>query len=271
MVRTGFPYLDEPREAGAVVALAHRGGAKHPDLVGLENTLAAFRHAVGLGYRYLETDVHATADGHVVAFHDDSLDRVTDRAGSLDELPLAEVARARIGGTEPVPLLADLLEELPGARFNIDLKGPTVVGPLVDLLRRTNAHDRVCLGSFTERTLRRFRREVGRPVATTTGVLAVAAEAFVPVGSRLVGRLLRDTGAVHQAPHRHRGVLVVDERFVERAHASGRHVHVWTVDDRAEMEHLLDLGVDGLITDRTDVCKEVLVERGLWGSTGGTA
>jgi len=262
---TGFPYLDEPREAGQVLALAHRGGAKHPDLLGLENTLTAFRHAVGLGYRYLETDVHATADGHVVAFHDDHLGRVTDREGRVSELPLSEVERARIGGSEPVPLLADLLEELPGARFNIDLKAPGVVGPMVDLLRRTNAHDRVCIGSFTERTLRRFRREVGRPVATTTGVLAVAVESLAPLAPS-VGRLLRDRGAVHQAPHRHRGVLVVDQRFVDRAHAAGRHVHVWTVDDRAEMEHLLDLGVDGLITDRTDVCKEVLVERGLWGA-----
>ena len=265
MARTGFPYLDEPREAGEVVALAHRGGARHPDLVGLENTLVAFRHAARLGYRYLETDVHATSDGHLVAFHDEVLDRVTDRTGRIVDLALADVSRARIGGTEPVPLLADLLEELPAARFNIDLKAPTAVGPLADLLRRTRSHDRVCVGSFTERTLRRFRREAGRPVLTTTGILAVAAEAFAPF-PRTAARLLRDTGAVHQAPHRHRGLRVVDRRFVERAHAAGRHVHVWTVDDRAEMEHLLDLGVDGLITDRTDVCKEVLVERGLWGT-----
>lgn len=261
--RTGFPYLDEPREAGAIVAMAHRGGARHPELLGLENTLAAFRHAAALGYRYLETDVHATADGHVVAFHDAGLDRVTDRTGRVAELDLAAVSLARIGGTEPVPLLADLLEELPDARFNIDLKAPGAVGPVADLLRRTRAHDRVCIGSFSERTLRRFRREVDRPVATTTGVLAVTAEAFAPFPDA-VQRLLRDPGAVHQAPRDHRGVRVVDRRFVERAHAAGRHVHVWTVDDRAEMEHLLDLGVDGLVTDRTDVCKEVLVARGQW-------
>jgi glycerophosphoryl diester phosphodiesterase len=264
---TGFAYLDEPREAGHVVALAHRGGALHPDLVGLENTRTAFHHAVGLGYRYLETDVHATADGHLVAFHDDSLDRVTDRAGLIVGLPLAEVVGAvigaRLGRDERIPLLADLLDELPTTRFNVDLKAPTAVEPLADLLRRTGAHDRVCVGSFTERTLRRFRKLVDRPVATTAGVLAVAAHAYAPYPLR-VGRLARDHGAVFQVPHRFRGRTVVDRRFVELAHASGRHVHVWTVDDRAEMEHLLDLGVDGLITDRTDVCKEVLVERGLW-------
>ena len=265
--RTGFAYLDEPREAGAVLALAHRGGALHPDLVGLENTLTAFRHAFDLGYRYLETDVHATSDGHLVAFHDESLDRVTDRAGLIIGLPLAEVVGAvigaRLGKDERVPELADLLEELPEARFNIDLKAPTAAEPLAELLDRTGAHDRVCVGSFTERTLRRFRRLVGRPVATATGVLAVVTQSYAPYPLH-VGRLLRDHGTVFQVPHRYRGRTVVDRRFVELAHASGRHVHVWTVDERAEMEHLLDLGVDGLITDRTDVCKEVLVERGAW-------
>ena len=117
--------------------------------------------------------------------------------------------------------------------------------------------------SITERTLRRFRRLVDRPVATSTGVLAVAATVYAPYPLH-VGRLLRDRGAVFQVPHRFRGRTVVDRRFVELAHASGRHVHVWTVDDRAEMEHLLDLGVDGLITDRTDVCKDVLQRRGVW-------
>jgi glycerophosphoryl diester phosphodiesterase len=265
-VRTGFAYLDEPREAGGVLALAHRGGARHPDLHGLENTLTAFRHAAGLGYRYLETDVHATADGHLVAFHDDRLDRVTDRVGPVLGLPLSEVlgavVGARAGLDERIPRLTDLLEDLPEVRFNIDLKAPTAVEPLADLVRRTGLHDRVCVASFTERTLRRFRRLLDRPVATATGPASVAVQVYAPFPLR-VGRLLRDGGAVLQVPHRFRGRTVVDRRFVELAHASGRHVHVWTVDVRAEMEHLLDLGVDGLVTDRTDVCKEVLVERGV--------
>lgn len=272
--RTGFPYLDEPREKGRIVALAHRGGAEHPDLLGLENTLTAFRHAVDLGYQYLETDVHATSDGHLVAFHDESLDRVTDRTGLIIGLPLSEVAGAVIGASlgadERIPLLVDLMEELPEARFNIDLKAPTAVEPMVEVLRRTGWHDRVCVASFTERTLRRFRKQVDRPVATTTGVLAVAVHAYTPYPLAM-RRLVRDDGAVFQVPHHYRRHVVVDRRFVELAHASGRHVHVWTIDDRAEMEHLLDLGVDGLITDRTDVCKEALVKRGMWPALDGTA
>lgn len=263
--RTGFRYLDEPVERGGVVAMAHRGGALHPECVGLENTLAAFSVAAELGYRYLETDVHATRDGVLLAFHDEHLDRVTDRVGRLVELVAAEVGLARVAGREPIPHFADLLEAFPEARFNVDLKAPAAVDPMVDLLRRTGAYDRVCIGSFTETTLRRFRRQLGDRVATTVGVLGVAVDRVLPWGP--LRRAIRDDGAVLQVPVAHLGVTIVDRRFVERAHAAGRHVHVWTVDERAEMERLIDLGVDGLITDRTDVLRDVLVERGLWEET----
>ena len=267
--RTGFPYLDAPRARGAVLAMAHRGGARHPDCVGFENTLRAFRSAVGLGYRYLETDVHATGDGQLLAFHDDRLDRVTDQVGLVLEHRYDALAAALVGSSEPIPRLADLLEELPGARFNVDLKAPGAVEPMVELVRRMQVQDRICVGSFSEPVLRRFRLLLGADasrVATSTGVLAVGALAFLPLGHR-VARLLRDPGPVLQVPHVHRGIRVVDRALVRRAHADGRHVHVWTVDEPDEMEHLIDLGVDGLITDRTDVLKDVLVARGLWEGT----
>jgi glycerophosphoryl diester phosphodiesterase len=264
--RTGHPYLDEPRADGAVVAMAHRGGALHPDNVGLENTRHAFAGAVALGYRYLETDVHATADGQLLAFHDEVLDRVTDLTGVMSDRNYRQVVEARVGGREPIPRLADLLEEFPDARFNVDIKAMAAVEPLVDLVVGTGVQDRLCVGSFKEPVLRRFRRLVSarspHPVPTASGVGAVTAM-LLPRG-QVLARLLRDSGSVLQVPHRHRGLRVVDRRFVNRAHRAGRHVHVWTVDDRAEMVHLLDLGVDGIITDRTDVLREVLVERGQW-------
>ncbi len=264
-VQTGFAFLDEPRRHGGIVAMAHRGGAGHPDLVGLENTLEAFRHACDLGFRYLETDVQTTADGHLLAFHDTSVERITDASGRISELTLEQVRSIRIARRAGIPLLEELLEELPDARLNIDLKSPSTVGPTVEVLRRTKAHDRVCVGSFQEPTLRRFRRAVGRPVATTTGIALVAALKFAPYPLAL-SRLLRDRGAVLQVPVRHRGMRVVDRRLLELAHASGRHLHVWTVDERSEIERLLDMGVDGIITDRTDVLAEVLRERGIWSS-----
>lgn len=262
-VVTGFPYLDEPRSRGCLLAMAHRGGARHPDLEGLENTMAAFRHAARLGFRYLETDVHTSADGHLLAFHDATVERLTDGVGRLQDLTLEHIGSLRVARREGIPLLSDLLEELPHSRLNVDLKAPSCVDPIIDLLDRTRAHDRVCIGSFHEPTLRRFRRRVTRPVATSAGVGLVLALRFAPFPVRSAP-WLRDSGAVLQVPVRSRGVPVLDRRLIEVAHASGRHVHAWTIDEPAEMERLIDLGVDGIITDRTDVLRDVLRSRGLW-------
>jgi len=261
---TGYPYLDAVLDPPAsVIAMAHRGGARHPDLVGLENTLHAFRHAAALGYGYLETDVHVTHDGVLVAFHDDVLDRMTDRAGAIADLSADEVGRARIAGDHPVPSMAELLEALPDRRFNIDLKAPGSGILLADLIERTSSHERVCVGSFSWRHLRQFRRLTGGRVATSATPLEVAL--FLATSWPVVARLFdRRPFVVLQIPPR-RGLLrLVTRSVVRRAHAAGIQVHAWTIDDPAEMERLLDLGVDGVITDRTDLLKGVLIKRGLW-------
>jgi glycerophosphoryl diester phosphodiesterase len=165
---TGFAYLDEVLDQpGSVIAMAHRGGALHPDIPGTENTLHAFRHAVAQGYRYLETDVHVTSDGVLLAFHDAVLDRVTDLKGRLSELTADQVSVARIREAHPVPTMAELLEEFPDARFNIDLKAAAAVRPLAELLTITGSLDRVCIGSFSLRRLDAFRRATGGRVATS--------------------------------------------------------------------------------------------------------
>nr|WP_218849326.1 glycerophosphodiester phosphodiesterase [Nocardioides perillae] len=252
------------------MAFAHRGGAFHPEIEGLENTLAAFRHAVELGYSHLETDVHVTRDGHLLAFHDDVLDRVTDGTGAVGELSLAEVRRASVGSREPVPLLAELLDAFPEARFNVDLKSDGAVDALVDLVRARGAEDRLLVGSFSPARLRRFRRLTQGRVATSAHPLEVLAFALVPSG-RLLRVLTRGRVAALQVPERVprgprpvRGRRVVSPRLVRRAHAAGAHVHVWVVDDPADVERLLDLGVDGLMTDRTDLLRQVLQGRGAW-------
>lgn len=265
--RTGFPFLDAGLEQpGAVLAFAHRGGAFHPEIEGLENTLAAFEHAVSLGYQYLETDVHATRDGVLLAFHDTVLDRVTESQGSLANLTRDEVAGTLIRGREEIPTLEELLEHLPHARFNIDIKSGQAVEPLADAIGRTGTQDRVCVGAFSERRLRAFRRLVGPRVATASGPVAIAARRLLPSGrvGTLATRVLGIQGNALQVPHRRNGITVVTETFVRRAHAAGVPVHVWVVDHPAEMRELLDLGVDGLMTDRTDLLREVLLERGQW-------
>lgn len=262
---TGYPFLDDVR-LGAVLAFAHRGGARHPDLAGLENTLAAFRHAAELGYAHLETDVHVTRDGVLLAFHDSSLDRVTDGAGALADLTHDEARGARVGGSEPVPRLAELVDAFPGARFNIDLKSAAAVAPLAAFIAERDLWERVCVGSFSVRRTRRFRHLTGGRVPTAAHTLEILAFRFLP--SARLAATLAGGGQALQVPHRRGGIRVVTPGLVRRAHSAGKHVHVWTVDDPAEMAELLDRGVDGIFTDRTDVLKDVLTERGQWWTAG---
>ena len=261
--RTGFAYLDPvPGEPASVLAFAHRGGAYHPEIEGLENTLAAFRHAVALGYRYLETDVHVTRDGVLLAFHDTVLDRVTDRRGEVAALSFAEVREALVGGRESVPTLAELFDTFPRARFNIDLKSEGAVPALAEFIARREAWDRVLVGSFSWRRTARFRRLTRGRVPTSATPAEIAAFRLLP-SARLAGRLARGA-VVLQIPHRRGRVRVATPGLIRRAHAAGRPVHVWTIDDAEEMRVLLDRGVDGLFTDRTDILKAVLVDRGQW-------
>lgn len=262
--RTGFAYLDHVLDRpGSVLAFAHRGGAYHPEIEGLENTLAAFRHAAALGYRYLETDVHLTRDGVLLAFHDDVLDRVTDARGAIASLTHTEVRRALVGGREAVPTLGELFDAFPQARFNIDLKSDAAVGALAEFVAARDAWDQMLVGSFSARRIARFRRLTGGRVATSAPPSEVVLFRLLP-SPTLVRLLTRRRSAALQIPHRRGRLVVATPGLVRRAHAAGRQVHVWTIDDPAEMGELLERGVDGLFTDRTDILKDVLIERGQW-------
>jgi len=255
-----FAYFD----AVGPIGLAHRGGAKLAANVGLENTMAAFREAVRRGYRYLETDVHATSDGTLLAFHDLRLDRVTTGSGRIARLPYAQVRTALINGTEEIPLLSHLLEEFPDTRFNIDVKASGAIEPLARVVTTHGATARVCVGSFSDRRLRAVRRLLGPGVATAAGPSEVASLRYAP---ERVNAWLRSPAAVLQVPTGHlvagRRFDLVNRALVERVHATGRHIHVWTIDDAQEMHRLFDLGVDGIVSDRIDTLAEVLAERGV--------
>ena len=253
-----FPFFSGP----GPLALAHRGGTLYPSNAGIENSLRAFRNAIALGYRHLETDVHATADGEIVAFHDPRLDRVTDATGAVAELPYAEVAQARIGGSEPIPTLVELLEELPGVFWNIDIKADAALEPTLDILRRTDA-----LASFSDRRIRAVRRVLPGQVATSAGQGEIMRMRLAP---KPLTRWVRTEAVALQVPARHRirgrTIDVVTPGLVAAAHRFGKHVHVWFHDwdteSATELHRLLDLGVDGVVSDRIDLLADVLAERG---------
>ncbi|MBV8526774.1 MAG: glycerophosphodiester phosphodiesterase [Candidatus Dormibacteraeota bacterium] len=254
-----------------VIAYAHRGGADGAP----ENTVAAFERALALGYQWLETDVHVTRDGVVVAFHDDRLDRVTDRSGDIAALTYAEVCAADAGhwftldggATYPyrnlgvrVPALGDLLERWPGVQVNLDAKADRTVAPLMRLLLRMNALSRVCLASFSDRRLRWMRQLARGPVRTSAGRRAVTV-AFL--ASR-TGRMPRLPASRLQIPVHAGRIRLLDKRFVSAAHAAGLAVDVWTPNTECEIREALDLGVDGVMSDRLELLKRVLVDRGRW-------
>ncbi|MEU4822452.1 glycerophosphodiester phosphodiesterase [Actinomadura sp. NPDC023710] len=261
-MRRSYEFLDHP----GPIPFAHRGGAAGRP----ENSMAAFQRATDLGYRYLETDAHATADGVVVAFHDRTLDRVTDSAGAIARLPYAEVAKARIGGTEPIPRLEDVLGSFPEARVNIDLKDAPVIGPLAETLRRTGAWNRVCITSFSTRRLAQMRarlpgftdREVCMALGPR-GLMALRAKSIGGPTAKLV-RLAATGVACAQVPYGLGPVPFVTEAFIDHAHRLGLQVHAWTVNDAATMKRLLDLGIDGIMTDELVTLRDVMDSRGLW-------
>jgi glycerophosphoryl diester phosphodiesterase len=254
-----YPYFQAP-----FLAFAHRGGATYPPNLHRENTLHAFRQAVELGYGYLETDVHATRDGVLIAFHDRLLDRVSGQAGAIEDLTYAEIAQIRIGGIDPVPTLAELLTAFPQARFNIDAKSDRSVPLLAEVIAEHDAYDRVCVGSFGIRRLYRLRRLLGPRVPTAASTLDVALNRFTP----WLTRVLRSPSLALQMPEHQvvagRRIRVLTPALVRAAHRAGKQVHIWTVDDAEVMNRLIDLGVDGIFADRIDTLKDVLQQRGLW-------
>lgn len=258
------PYLDGPFPR----AYAHRGWHVD-DLTGCENTMAGFRRAVDEGFAYLELDAHASADGVAVVHHDATLDRTTDGRGPIGLLPAAAIAELTVRGREPIPRLDEVLAALPGTRITIELKSDAAVRPVLEVIERLDAWHRVCLGGFTERWLDRARAAAGPRLLTSmaqasaVGLRSRAWLDALPAPLRLLpSPPVR--GGLAQLPRRLGRVTVVDEALLRTAHATGREVHVWTVDDPAEMVELLDLGVDGLMSDRPDLLRAVLQTRDQW-------
>lgn len=240
------------------VGYAHRGFS--PD--GAENSLAAFQTAVDLGYRFLETDCRVTADGVALAFHDSILDRVTNHSGRVRDLSWQQVNQARIVGREPIPRLEEVLGTFTDAFINVDVKSHAGIGPALDAIRRTGSWHRVRLAAFSHSRLLELRRAAGPGVAS--GLSPKEIMALKAGDRRLRQRFASGADLAAQVPAGAGALRLITPRFIECAHEADIAVHAWTINRRSEMVRLLDLGVDGIITDRADVLREVLLERGQW-------
>ena len=252
-----------------VIVIAHRGGG------GLwpENTMYAFEKAAEMGVDGLETDIHATADGELVISHDPHVDRVTDGTGLIKEMTLAELKQldagyrwtADGGQTYPyrgmgltIPTLDHFFVHFHHLWMNIDIKqaDPPIVSAFVKMIREFGVAGKLVVGSFYEQTLADFRQQC--PEVMTAASLNEVKQ-MVLFNKLRVGRLYRGNKAgAFQVPEREGRWQVVDERFIKLAHKRATAVHVWTVDEEADMRRLIDMGVDGLMTDYPDRLLKVL-------------
>ena len=237
--------------------IAHRGYSAHYP----ENTMAAFSAAVGLGYKCLETDVHATSDDKLVAFHDPDLRRVAFTEGRIDTLTWSELKRIKVQGKEPIPLFEEVLLNWPDIRLIIDPKEDSAVKPLYDILTTHDVWDRVCVGSFSDQRLAWLRKEAGPKLCTSMGPREVFRLRFNSWGFPAFGGF----GAnCVQAPLRDRGVRILDHSFINKAHSHDFPVQAWTINDEEIMGKLLDLGIDAIMTDEAEMMKKFFQQRGIW-------
>lgn len=256
----------DPFSAEHPIAFSHRGGR----LRWPENTLLAFRNSAELGYQYFETDLHLSADGVLMVFHDDTLDRTTDGSGPINDYTADELkgfdAAFRFGSDRgwpyrgqgvTIPTLEEAVTALPEASFTLELKQPGLEAPLVEFIEKHSLWDRVMVGGYEDAWLKEVRRRSGGRIPTSSPrheTLLFWLFSRVGIGFPIKADAL-------QVPITHNNLTVVDRRFVRAAHRAGKQVHVWTINEAPEMHRLLDLGVDGLMSDVPDVLLEVMADR----------
>ena len=246
------PFLNDL----SFIPFAHRGGTSNAP----ENTLRSFQNAIDTGYLYLETDVHASADGVLFAFHDSDLQRTCGVPHKIGELQAAEIKQFTVEGTDPIPTLEQLVSAFPHAFFNIDCKADTALEPLIRDLIEFELLDRACVGSFSDRRLRAIRSRFGEKVCTSAGPREVTA---VIVGA--VSTVLDGQGPnCLQIPMKQGPINLASKRFIDRCQRNGLPVHYWTVDDPADINLLLDVGANGIMTDQPRNLREALDQRTMW-------
>ncbi len=243
--------MDHP----GVLAFAHRGD--HDS--GPENTMPAFAGAVDLGFKYLETDTHCTRDGMLMAFHDEQLDRLTNQKGKISELDYDVVRRAKVKGLEAIPRLDDLIQSFPQTRFNIDLKADSTVKPFIGLVKKLKCVDRICVGAFSDKRIKAVKEALPN-VCTSLGPINVCLAKLASHGVPF----LNIEGNCAQIPERWGQINLSDSRFIRAMKQRGIQTHVWTVNVEADMVRLLELGVEGIMTDRAEILKQILKIKGLW-------
>ncbi len=243
------------RYLGHFTGLAHRGGG----LEAMENSVAAFTNAAAMGYDVIETDIQVSRDGTVYIFHDDTLDRTTNGNGPFVEKSDAELAALRLNDGGVIPTLSMMRAAIPHVIFNIDVKTDACITPIASYLNTHGGHDQICLASFSTRRLNAVRALLDQP-CTFSGGQADVLRLYLGALGLPMGR--PDIIAA-QVPTSHYGLDIITPRFINHCRRLDIAVHVWTINDADKMRRLLALGVDGIVTDRPSLLKDIALEMGI--------
>ena len=231
---------------------AHRGLALRSGLD--ENTIPAFQEALQFGATHLESDTQATKDGHALLLHDSDLRRIAGLDARVEELTLAEISEIRLANGGQIPTLTQALQELPGAKFNLDVKTKAAIEPTVSAIEAQAAHDRVLLSSFSNPIRLKSLAGLSRPVATSASQSIVISaylshKLFFGLG---FGRIVREVQAF-QIPTGKGPIRFAEQGFIRRLQRHQTEVHFWTINDPQQAAELIGLGADGIVSDRVDL------------------
>jgi len=242
---TIHPYLNQ----SGVSISAHRGGSEEAP----ENTLESFSYAIGLGSSYIETDVQLSADGIPYIFHDDDLSRLLNMEVKFNSLHSDQIEKLKLFESYQIPKLETALTQFPNALFQIDLKTDEVALPAMKVIENLNAFDRICIASFSSNRLQKVRKKFPDTCLSMgpKEILKLLLASFGLYNKTIYGDCL-------QVPIYQYGIKLVTKRFVKYVQSKDLKIHVWTINDENTMRKLIDLGVDGIITDRPKLLKEVL-------------
>jgi glycerophosphoryl diester phosphodiesterase len=249
------PQLDNS-ERQTIRAIAHRGA----NLLAPENSLESFKIASKMGYNDFEIDVQMSRDGIVFVCHDDNLERLTGEKVFLSELLASDLEEIKIDGHYAIPKLIDVLNKFPKAKFNIDAKSWAVVSPLCKILNSFSEKSRFCIGGFSDSRITTIVRNVNLHLQSSLGPKSV----YLFYLSWLLNIKFRFTGDFIQLPLTCLGFNIISNSVVQHIHSSGLRVHVWTVNDEENINRLIDIGVDGIMTDDCVLLKKILIKRNLW-------
>ncbi len=230
--------------------IAHRGG--NTDFT--ENTIEAFRRARELGYRCIELDVQLSLDGVVYVYHDTNFKRLLHLDKNFSETSSEEIDTFLINGKYKIPRLEHIFNLFPDLIFNIDAKSWDVVEPLAEVIRSSNSLSRVHIASFSDRRVRYLSKLLNDKVKTVAGVSQVIKFVF----GFLTGIMFKFSADFIQVPESKFGIKLVSTRSIKYAHMIGILMHVWTINEEEKMRSLIELGVDGIMTDHCKKLKDVL-------------